>query len=167
MCYSIICPKSRSFFNFFFFFSLSILNIFILGQPLCLESFLETDSITLPLRLTIEVQGRSINMNIQKLAACRAFGNKMWNAVKFFSLTKATVPSDQLSALLENGGELALDKAMDVWINARLKRCASAMIESLERFDLSSAVVQFQVWFAEKERQRSRKESASGGRVDR
>ena len=83
----------------------------------------------------LDVPGRDIPLDLERMAGYRAFGNKIWNAVRF-ALARtggATTPASATELL---GDDLA---APERWILSRLSATASAVNEALEEFRFDRA----------------------------
>ena len=83
----------------------------------------------------LDVPGRDIPLDLERMAGYRAFGNKIWNAVRFaLARTEgASVPGSAAELL---GGDLA---APERWILSRLSATAAAVNGALEEFRFDRA----------------------------
>lgn len=83
----------------------------------------------------LDVPGRDIPLDLERMAGYRAFGNKIWNAVRFaLARTEgARVPGSAAELL---GDDLA---APERWILSRLSATAAAVNEALEEFRFDRA----------------------------
>ena len=83
----------------------------------------------------LDVPGRDIPLDLERMAGYRAFGNKIWNAVRFaLARTEgASVPGSAAELL---GDDLA---APERWILSRLSATAAAVNEALEEFRFDRA----------------------------
>ena len=83
----------------------------------------------------LDVPGRDIPLDLERMAGYRAFGNKIWNAVRFaLARTEgASVPGSAADLL---GSDLA---APERWVLSRLSATAAAVNEALEEFRFDRA----------------------------
>ena len=83
----------------------------------------------------LDVPGRDIPLDLERMAGYRAFGNKIWNAVRFaLARTEgASVPGSAAELL---GDDLA---APERWILSRLSATAAEVNEALEEFRFDRA----------------------------
>ena len=83
----------------------------------------------------LDVPGRDIPLDLERMAGYRAFGNKIWNAVRFAlaRTERASVPGSAAELL---GDDLA---APERWILSRLSATAAAVNEALEEFRFDRA----------------------------
>ncbi|MCY3964466.1 MAG: valine--tRNA ligase [Acidobacteria bacterium] len=92
----------------------------------------------------LDVPGRDIPLDLERMAGYRAFGNKIWNAVRFaLARTEgASVPGSAAELL---GDDLA---APERWILSRLSATAAAVNEALEefRFDRACNALYYFFW---------------------
>ncbi len=83
----------------------------------------------------LDVPGRDIPLDLERMAGYRAFGNKIWNAVRFaLARTEAVRTPGSAAELL--GEDLA---APERWILSRLSATAAAVNEALEEFRFDRA----------------------------
>ena len=83
----------------------------------------------------LDVPGRDIPLDLERMAGYRAFGNKIWNAVRF-ALARTEGATTPKSAAELLGDELA---APERWILSRLSATAAAVNGALEEFRFDRA----------------------------
>ena len=83
----------------------------------------------------LDVPGRDIPLDLERMAGYRAFGNKIWNAVRF-ALARTGGAKTPASAVELTGADLA---APERWILSRLSDTAAAVNEALEEFRFDRA----------------------------
>ncbi|MCY3969124.1 MAG: valine--tRNA ligase [Acidobacteria bacterium] len=83
----------------------------------------------------LDVPGRDIPLDLERMAGYRAFGNKIWNAVRF-ALARTEGAHTPGSASELRGDDLA---APERWILSRLSATAAAVNEALEEFRFDRA----------------------------
>ena len=83
----------------------------------------------------LDVPGRDIPLDLERMAGYRAFGNKIWNAVRF-ALARTEGARTPVSA-----AELVVDDlaAPERWILSRLSATAAAVNDALEEFRFDRA----------------------------
>ncbi|KAK8803838.1 hypothetical protein WA158_001532 [Blastocystis sp. Blastoise] len=86
--------------------------------------------------LAYTLQGRDINLDIQRVVGYRMFGNKLWNAVKFGLMNiEGYIPTlDDINNL-----DVSTLPLRDQWILSRLSYCAKMMNESLASYEFANA----------------------------
>jgi len=83
----------------------------------------------------LDVPGRDIPLDLERMAGYRAFGNKIWNAVRFaLARTEGASVPGSVAELL--GDDLA---APERWILSRLSATAAAVNGALEEFRFDRA----------------------------
>ncbi len=83
----------------------------------------------------LDVPGRDIPLDLERMAGYRAFGNKIWNAVRF-ALARTGGAKTPASVVELTGADLA---APERWILSRLSDTAAAVNEALEEFRFDRA----------------------------
>ncbi len=83
----------------------------------------------------LDVPGRDIPLDLERMAGYRAFGNKIWNAVRF-ALARTEGARTPVSAAGLCGDDLA---APERWILSRLSATAATVNEALEEFRFDRA----------------------------
>ena len=83
----------------------------------------------------LDVPGRDIPLDLERMAGYRAFGNKIWNAVRF-ALARTAGATTPDSAVELAGDHLA---APERWILSRLAATAGEVNEALEEFRFDRA----------------------------
>ncbi len=103
-------------------------------DPLELVEEYGADAIRFTLAV-LDVPGRNIPVDLERMAGYRAFGNKIWNAVRFaLARTEGAIVPASAEELL--GGDLA---APERWILSRLEATAAAVDGALEEFRFDRA----------------------------
>lgn len=79
------------------------------------------------------MQGRDINLDIQRVVSYRHWCNKLWNAIKFGML--------KLKGFEPVGAPHSLEGLpfACAWILDRLNLCTTTVIKSMESYDFSAA----------------------------
>ena len=85
------------------------------------------------------IQGRNINLNIDRVLGYRGFGNKIWNAVNFFMKfgIAGTNFKPDLKQVNPNNSKLTF---IDRWILNKLSKITLNFDKSFENYDFGSAV---------------------------
>lgn len=83
----------------------------------------------------LDVPGRDIPLDLERMAGYRAFGNKIWNAVRFALARTAGAATPASEAELEREGLAAPER----WILSRLSETAAAVNDGLEEFRFDRA----------------------------
>mmetsp|Transcript_63182 Transcript_63182/g.137388 ORF Transcript_63182/g.137388 Transcript_63182/m.137388 type:complete len:1069 (-) Transcript_63182:79-3285(-) len=84
--------------------------------------------------LAYTLQGRNVNLDINRVVGYRHFCNKIWNATRFGLM--------YFGSDYEFSGSLRLDSPMaweDRWILSRLSNCAQKANESFEKYEFAGA----------------------------
>ncbi len=83
----------------------------------------------------LDVPGRDVPLDLDRMAGYRAFGNKIWNAVRFALARTADVVTPASAAGLEREGLAAPER----WILSRLSDTAATVNDELEEFRFDRA----------------------------
>ncbi len=83
----------------------------------------------------LDVPGRDIPLDLERMAGYRAFGNKIWNAVRFALQRTAGAATPASAIELEREGLSAPER----WILSRLSATAAAVNEGFEEFRFDRA----------------------------
>jgi valyl-tRNA synthetase len=110
-------------------------------DPLVIMDQYGTDAVRFTLA-QLAVQGRDLILSQDRLAASRAFANKVWNAARFVMLNLEGAPAPLRPVAIEN-----LDLA-ERWILSRLDKAAREVTAAIDRYEFNiAAMVTYQfIW---------------------
>ena len=110
------------------------------GMPRC-----GADALRLTLVLYTE-QGRTINLDVQRVVANTRFCNKLWNASRFVCDAIESLP--QAAGIFDSGNsELPRRAPMSAWILAQLDACAQQVNDDLDAYRLAPAATRLVRFF--------------------